>query len=408
MTLALFHPTFGTLGGAEILAATQARCLRNAGLDICLVTLSLNREIWSGWLEGIPIRVAKPAPLLDGVLPPATRMRRAATRVAECLADREVVLACNYPGNVLVGAAAIGATKVWSCNEPYRDTHQEAANPRLFERILRHPGGTTAAELNLARRVSNRKRLRERIPMEALRSYDIEQTRKIHHFCAISEFSRGVLRRIYGVNDVDVIYPIVRFPSPTAHRSGLDRSGLRILTHSRLEAVKNVDTVVRAFALYRARDPGARLHVVGVGAELRNLRALSQQLGLAEAVVFHGYLPDHELDAVYAECDVFALLPLDEPFGMVFPEAAARGLLLVGPDHGGPFEIVDGGRHGWACDPFSPQSLADVFATIRALPDDEVDLRRIRADESCRGRFSERAIGPQLVALLTESTRGAT
>jgi glycosyltransferase involved in cell wall biosynthesis len=108
-------------------------------------------------------------------------------------------------------------------------------------------------------------------------------------------------------------------------------------------------------------------------------------------------LDEDKLREVYAACDVFALLPFDEPFGMVFPEAAARGLLLIGPDHGGPFEILDGGRLGWVCDPFQPAAIAEALHRIRSLPDGEADERRSIADEACRARFSEAAIVPQLV-----------
>lgn len=405
MTSALFHSAFGMLGGAEILAATQARCLRNANLDLCLATLELDRARWSSWLEGIPIRVVKKAPLIDRVMSPVRRLQRIAPRVATCLADCHTVLACNYPTNVLLGGAPIHARKVWCCNEPSRDSHLEGANPRLYERIMNKPGGKSAAELNLARRMASPKRKHK--SMVDMVNYDIEQTRKMHAVYAISEFSCDTVRRVYGISDAKAIYPIVRFPSHiAAHRSGLDPRGLQILIHSRLEAVKNIDNVLRAFALHAATDPGARLHVVGEGRDQDNLHQLRDELGLGKLVTFHGYLSDENLKAVYAACDVFALLPLDEPFGMVFPEAAARGLLLVGPDHGGPFEIIDGGNLGWACDPFSPESIADAFARIRALSDAEVEQRRAAADKGCRARYSESVVAPQLVELFSDQTNG--
>jgi glycosyltransferase involved in cell wall biosynthesis len=96
------------------------------------------------------------------------------------------------------------------------------------------------------------------------------------------------------------------------------------------------------------------------------------------------------------------LLPVDEPFGMVFPEAAAHGLLLVGPDHGGPLEILDGGRFGWVCDAFSPEQLAEAFARIWALDDATVDRRREEADRACRARYAVDVVGPQLLRLLRE------
>jgi hypothetical protein len=74
--------------------------------------------------------------------------------------------------------------------------------------------------------------------------------------------------------------------------------------------------------------------------------------------------------------------------------------LLIGPDHGGPFEIMDGGRFGWPCDPFSPESLAETFERVWSLSDGEVDARRTDADKACRDRYAESVIGPKLERLL--------
>jgi len=121
-----------------------------------------------------------------------------------------------------------------------------------------------------------------------------------------------------------------------------------------------------------------------------------------DAVMFHGFLAPADLRRVYAVCDVFALLPTDEPFGMVFAEAAAQGLLLVGPDHGGPLEILDGRRLGWPCDAFAPTALAEVLAAIWSSDAATLDRRRAEADRACRARYAPDVVGPVLLDLLRE------
>jgi glycosyltransferase involved in cell wall biosynthesis len=240
--------------------------------------------------------------------------------------------------------------------------------------------------------------------LRARHAYDLEAARGLDLIYAISEFSRDNARRIYGRCREEVIYPIVRFPESGPRRGGLDRSVRRILVHSRLEVLKNIDTVVRGFEVFRASSPvPCELHVVGEGPSRESLESLAGSLCPSGSVRFHGYLSDEALREVYAACDVFALLTLDEPFGMVYPEAAARGLLLVGPDHGGPLEILDGGRLGWTVDAFSPEALAEALARIWGLDDAEVDRRRAEADRACRARFGIEAIGPQLMAVLSEA-----
>ena len=57
MQLAIFHPKFGTLGGAEVLAAAEARALREAGIDARIVTGEVDDARWGARLEGIPVDV---------------------------------------------------------------------------------------------------------------------------------------------------------------------------------------------------------------------------------------------------------------------------------------------------------------------------------------------------------------
>jgi glycosyltransferase involved in cell wall biosynthesis len=238
--------------------------------------------------------------------------------------------------------------------------------------------------------------------LKALCAFDVEQVARLDHIYAISEFSRDNARRIYGRCAQEVVYPIVRFPEGGRSRSGLDRQRLDVLVHSRLEVVKNIDTVIRGFARFQVTCAGSHLHVVGDGAARAALQSLAAQLLPGGAFTFHGYLPDTELRRVYDACDVFALLPLDEAFGMVFPEAAARGLLLIGPDHGGPLEILDGGRLGWCVDAFEPEALAQALSQAAGLSHAEADRRRAEADRACRARFSEAVIGPLLRRAIAE------
>jgi len=218
---------------------------------------------------------------------------------------------------------------------------------------------------------------------------------------ALSEYTRDSVLRIYPSVTAEVLPPIVRFPEPLRSKEPILRAGLRVMTVTRLEWVKNLDTLLDGFARYRQRtDPHATLSVVGTGSALPSLKERAQGLGIDQAVTFHGFLSDAELASLSAKCDVFACIPLDEPFGLVFPEAIARGLLAVGPDHGGPAEILDHGKLGELVDPLEPDSVAGGLARIRRLTDSEVDRRRALADEACRQRYSVEVVGARMLSLL--------
>ncbi|HEY4855012.1 MAG TPA: glycosyltransferase family 4 protein, partial [Streptosporangiaceae bacterium] len=112
---------------------------------------------------------------------------------------------------------------------------------------------------------------------------------------------------------------------------------------------KGQDTLIRAWPQVRAAC-GAVLLLVGGGPAESRLRRLASQLGVTGSVVFTGPVPWEELPAYYDAGDVFAMPcrtrrgGLDvEGLGIVYLEASAAGLPVVGGDSGGaPDAILDG------------------------------------------------------------------
>lgn len=403
MRAAFFHPAFLKTGGAEILAATQMQCLVRQGVQVRLVTLAFDAARWASRMPGIEV-VEVPKRHWTDLLAwsRVSKVRNRGARAARALGGFDTVVAHNYPCSAMLGDSGLKSFKAWQCNEPPRGLHLRETNPRRTAHVEASRVGTSDFAIRDFQKqlAAYDAQVSKGGQFAARRAQDIEAVANLDLIYAISEFSRDNTRRIYGRCEEEVVYPIVRFPEGGLARQGLDRSGLHVLIHSRLEALKNIDTAICGFALFAASHPGSYLHIVGDGSERRPLMALAAKLLPAGTFTFHGYLPDNELRRVYERCDVFALLTLDEPFGMVYPEAAAKGLLMIGPDHGGPFEIMEGGRLGWCVDPFDPAALADALGEIWLLPDAEVDRRREEADRACRSRFSEEAIGPRLKRML--------
>jgi len=400
MRLGVFQSSFVAVGGAELLAAMQVAYFQAHEIDVKLVTFAFDAPRWRDLFNGVTVTTVPKRQWTDllGAWTRIAKLTRRARRAARCFADCDVVLAYNYPCSTMLGVAEITARKVWQCNEPPRMLHLRNANPVMTARV-EATGGNGLEDMC----APFARRLRQSEASPARRAFDVRSIARLDEVYAISAFSRDNVRRIYGRCREEVIPPSVRFPDSVPRRSGLDRSGLKILVHSRLEQPKNIDTVLRGFAHFRQRVcPTAALHVVGDGTYRPRLEALARELCPTDAVRFHGYLGNAQVRAVYAACDAFALLPVDEPFGMVFPEAAAHGLLLVGPDHGGPLEILDGGRFGWLCDAFSPEALSEALAAIWALDDATVNRRRVEADRACRARYAAPVVGTKLLRLLRE------
>ena len=407
MLIGMAHPSFATTGGAEVLAARHAEYLRSMGHEVRLVTMALDPDRWPQLVRDVDVRVVGKR-WTDNVRFPSDfpKHRRRAARQAAELRGARVVLAENYPGNVVATEVPGVERAVWYCNEPSRRLYARETLPALAAYVDAARPEDDSPLLAYARRVFARHSasLRPKRSPATERTVDAAAVARLSCVIGDSGFAAELVRRVYGRTADAVVYPTVPLIDPPRRSTGMDSGGLRVLVHARLELVKNVETVIRGFAAFRERHPGVHeLHVVGRGPDGARLHEIARQGrgGLGQAVRFHGFLEQRSLEALYARCHVMALLPIDEPFGMVFPEAAQRGLLLIGPDHGGPLEILDEGRLGWAVDAFSSDPIADAFANAWRLSDVEVSRRRERTAKACRDRYGPAATLPALHALLT-------
>ena len=114
---------------------------------------------------------------------------------------------------------------------------------------------------------------------------------------------------------------------------------LRLLSVSRIEPNKRIDWLLEALAaLDRATTTPLQaplsgvvdwqFDIVGQGVLLDDLRALAERLGIAECVRFHGFVPDADLEALYARADVF-LMPAVQGYGIPAIEALGRGIPVL-------------------------------------------------------------------------------
>jgi len=400
MRVTAFIPGLDEVGGAELLAVEQMRFLASRGVNAQFVTFDYAPEFWGRKiLDGADVRRVRTAWVEKLAFGDRLRKLRIRGRLASRhLRDADVVVAYNYPSSAMLGESRAAAAKLWHCCEPSRALHLVQANPELFARAEAHSDCEARCILDFREMLAS---WRRRGALESERRWDREAVSRLDGAIAISEYSAELLVRAVNRKPDAIIYPMVRFPHRVARRSGLRGDGLRVLLHTRLHVSKNADTVLRGFALYRAsRDSRATLEIVGEGDERPALMEMAVKLGLENSVRFHGFLQQKDLEEIYRRCEVMAFLPVDEPFGMVFPEAAARGLLLIGPDHGGPLEILDGGRLGTAVDAFSAAALAEALGEVASSSTDEIDRRREATDRACRTRYDRELLGQMLMAVL--------
>jgi glycosyltransferase involved in cell wall biosynthesis len=101
-----------------------------------------------------------------------------------------------------------------------------------------------------------------------------------------------------------------------------------VLFLSRLDAKKGLDLLLPVFANARRKHPSAMLVVAGNGEEtyMSGLRDRAAQLGLANDIVWAGFLSGADKLSAFAAATVFILPSYSENFGIALVEAMASGL----------------------------------------------------------------------------------
>ncbi len=140
-------------------------------------------------------------------------------------------------------------------------------------------------------------------------------------------------------------------------------SPVRLLTVGRLVPDKNFGRLLEALAAARVGEPGAELHIHGVGPLEPELRQEAQRLGVA--AVFRGFSTAREMADAYAAADVFALVSTFEPFGVAIREAVAAGLPLICSRRVGAVDdLAFDERNALLVD---PEDVAAIASAIRRL-----------------------------------------
>jgi glycosyltransferase involved in cell wall biosynthesis len=187
-----------------------------------------------------------------------------------------------------------------------------------------------------------------------------------------SDRAAGEVKTVYGVDSV-----VLKGCIPDALPDFVPRSNIRqllglrddrriVLTVSRLDTIKRVDLLIRAFDILKRAHAEAVLVIVGIGPDEARLRALASELGTAD-VIFAGYVPDEMLWDFYATSDVF-VTPALADFNIAPYEALALGCRVVWSSEMDPDELLRRSAAIVTAQP-SPAEFADAITRTFSMPE---------------------------------------
>lgn len=164
----------------------------------------------------------------------------------------------------------------------------------------------------------------------------------------------------------------------------------------RLVREKGVDVLIQALISVLPVFPNTKTVISGRGPMLELLKRLAEEYGIADSLLFTGFVTDEERNRLLATADITVLPSLYEPFGIVALEAMAAAAPLIVSDVGGLGEVVRHGSDGLKFPPGNHLALSAAISTLLA-------------DQSLRERLGrqgkERAVAAYSWQALAEQTK---
>jgi phosphatidyl-myo-inositol dimannoside synthase len=170
----------------------------------------------------------------------------------------------------------------------------------------------------------------------------------------------------YGIN-------LDRFPKAFGKKNNTSTIK-RILFVGEIKKRKGVLEAIQACCLLRNKyGVPFEFHLIGRFREsdpyVKTLHDFIKKNSLESQVIFRGRVSETELQEAYNSADLFMMLSIEdndrfEGFGLVFLEANARGIPVIGPNTGGCPEAISHGNSGFICDPFETEEISAKMRDI--------------------------------------------
>ena len=201
----------------------------------------------------------------------------------------------------------------------------------------------------------------------------------------LGEYTKGEISKALSKDDVAKLVQIA--PGiDVDHFAQVDSTELRaqlgltdksvIISVGRLVHRKGQDQLIAALPAIKAAIPNAHLVLVGIGPYQSYLEKLAAKLKVSDSITFIGRIKYSELPRYICIGDIFAMPSRSRFFGLeveglgiVYLEASACGLPVVGGKSGGAPDAVLVGETGLVVDGTSVSEIADACIELLSNPE---------------------------------------
>jgi len=199
---------------------------------------------------------------------------------------------------------------------------------------------------------------------------------KVNIYLGLSQFLIDTYGRLGFPYSIQLLpQPLTPLPDVTLPLP--EKTGKNILYFGRLSAEKGIATLIRAFTELQT---GETLSIVGFGPEEERLKTLTEELGLASVVTFHGPVYGDDLQSLLLLARA-VVVPSEwyenTPYALL--ETLASGTPVIASRVGSLPERVIDGYNGFL---FTPGDAHDLAEKIRLLDTISLPLLQKHARES--------------------------
>ncbi|MBR4955082.1 MAG: glycosyltransferase, partial [Clostridia bacterium] len=202
--------------------------------------------------------------------------------------------------------------------------------------------------------------------------------RYFDYYITVSDlFKKMLISRSFKPNNIMTIYNGLDFSKQTEkadkkeylNKYGLDYNDGDVVIGipARLNPVKDIPTLITAFAKAKKECPNIKLLIGGDGEEMPRLRQMVDNLGIKDSVAFLGWVAN--VPEFFTVCDIDVLCSISESFPYSILEGIREGCAIITSDVGGMRNLVDNGVNGYIFKPGDSDAFADYIADLVKNPD---------------------------------------
>ncbi len=226
------------------------------------------------------------------------------------------------------------------------------------------------------------------------RIYDIERAglERAEAVIAVSHMTREILMSRYGVpaEKIVVVYNAVEANgrSSGSPPPAIKRDEKIVLFLGRITMQKGPEYFLAAARKVLQVYPRVRFVMAGAGDAVRRTMQLAEEMGIADSVVFTGFLQGADVERIFRSADLYVMPSVSDPFGIASLEAISYDVPVLLSKQSGVAEVL---RHVLKVDFWDIDEMANKIVAVLRHPPLHATLKKQASYEVRRLSWSDSA-----------------